>query len=233
MKKCFVCNEIKTIDQFNNDSDHKDGKSYKCKDCNNIASKNYRKKNLKKCLKTCSKYYTDNRESLLINMRERRIQCVNWFKNLKDNQLCLDCKQPYSHYILEYDHLDPTTKVRAVSHLIEGDKEKVLAEIAKCDLVCRNCHKARTYSRKSHPKYPTQKTLNYRAAKEASPCSDCNKFYPFYIMEYDHLDSSSKKNHVSLLVDCSSERLQEEIAKCDLVCSNCHSARTYLRKHSS
>jgi len=50
---------------------------------------------------------------------------------------------------MDFDHLDPKTKVVKVSALIfEGSRQLLLDEIAKCELVCANCHRERTHQRK-------------------------------------------------------------------------------------
>lgn len=70
-----------------------------------------------------------------------------------------------------------------------------------------------------------------RELKEASPCLDCKQFYPWYVMEFDHV-RGAKTEEISEAVGngwCW-ERLQTEIDKCELVCSNCHRARTYERR---
>jgi hypothetical protein len=62
---------------------------------------------------------------------------------------CMDCGQTYPHYVMDFDHRDPTQKVSKVSNLMRlGSKKKLLAEIVKCDLVCANCHRERTFRRK-------------------------------------------------------------------------------------
>jgi hypothetical protein len=68
-----------------------------------------------------------------------------------------------------------------------------------------------------------------RLAKDNQPCTDCGVKYPYYVMDFDHRDPSTKLDSVSILVtqNQSWKRIQEEIAKCDLVCSNCHRERTY------
>ena len=44
-----------------------------------------------------------------------------------------------------YDHRDPTTKKAKVSGFPGGGyTQSMLDEIAKCDLVCSNCHKIRS-----------------------------------------------------------------------------------------
>lgn len=71
-----------------------------------------------------------------------------------------------------------------------------------------------------------------RDIKESSPCVDCNISYPYYIMHFDHLDASEKTDNVNRILK--SKALQttlNEIEKCDLVCANCHSTRTWKRQH--
>lgn len=64
--------------------------------------------------------------------------------------------------------------------------------------------------------------------KSSNPCTDCGLFYPPYVMQYDHLDSSTKEFGIATLP--SKERIIEEIAKCELVCANCHAIRTHNRR---
>ncbi len=49
---------------------------------------------------------------------------------------------------MEFDHRDPETKLFALtsSRAMLKPREELLAEIAKCDIVCANCHRARTYA---------------------------------------------------------------------------------------
>lgn len=62
------------------------------------------------------------------------------------------------------------------------------------------------------------------------PCSDCQRRYPFYVMDFDHRDPQLKEALISKLVDRGSlRRLREEMAKCDVVCANCHRKRTHVR----
>lgn len=66
-------------------------------------------------------------------------------------------------------------------------------------------------------------------SKLNKPCLDCGVIYPPCVMEYDHLDnklfnvSEGVRNGYSLI------KIQDEIKKCELVCSNCHKLRSYNR----
>lgn len=67
--------------------------------------------------------------------------------------------------------------------------------------------------------------------KESTPCADCGFKYPHYIMDFDHLPGSEKLFDIATVALCpSAEALEEEIKKCDVVCSNCHRHRTFMRK---
>jgi len=68
-----------------------------------------------------------------------------------------------------------------------------------------------------------------RAAKDR-PCADCQVSYPYYVMQFDHRDAAEKSFNVGNFgPTCSREKLLAEIAKCDVVCANCHAERTYKR----
>lgn len=69
--------------------------------------------------------------------------------------------------------------------------------------------------------------------KESTPCVDCQVQYPYYVMDFDHIKSASKRGRRSFADfvnrGWSWERLLTEISKCDIVCSNCHRIRTQKR----
>jgi len=68
--------------------------------------------------------------------------------SLKDQKPCTDCGVPYPHYVMQFDHLkDKDFAIgEAVSRKLSISK--VMAEAAKCELVCANCHATRTYHRR-------------------------------------------------------------------------------------
>jgi hypothetical protein len=64
--------------------------------------------------------------------------------------------------------------------------------------------------------------------KAAAACADCNKNYPYYVMDFDHIEA--KEYLISKLVNSGNiSRLEKELTKCEIVCSNCHRIRTYKR----
>jgi hypothetical protein len=73
--------------------------------------------------------------------------------------------------------------------------------------------------------------LEVRAYKESKSCVDCGVAYPYYVMDFDHVRGEKTANVADILNrSCSRPVLFAEIAKCDLVCSNCHRVRTHNRR---
>lgn len=64
------------------------------------------------------------------------------------------------------------------------------------------------------------------AAAKDNVCTDCRVKYHPWAMEFDHV-RGEKKFDISKC--CPRKDLDEELAKCDLVCANCHRIRTHTR----
>lgn len=60
------------------------------------------------------------------------------------SQPCADCGNSYPPVCMDFDHRDPSAKRFIIATSGTRNREAVLAEIAKCDLVCANCHRIRT-----------------------------------------------------------------------------------------
>lgn len=65
-----------------------------------------------------------------------------------------------------------------------------------------------------------------REAKSA-PCADCGQTYPYYVMDFDHRDN--KEFTLGNYRSMGRKQILSEIAKCDVVCANCHRERTAAR----
>ena len=63
---------------------------------------------------------------------------------------------------------------------------------------------------------------------KAQPCTDCNKGYPPEVMEFDHI-RGTKRFNIGLGWKNRKTLVLKEIAKCDLVCANCHRLRHIAR----
>ena len=65
------------------------------------------------------------------------------------NKPCTDCHLSYPSYVMDFDHLPQYKKSFAIGQSIPNKKtlDQIIAEIAKCELVCANCHRIRTHNR--------------------------------------------------------------------------------------
>jgi hypothetical protein len=71
-----------------------------------------------------------------------------------------------------------------------------------------------------------------RQAKSV-PCADCGLSFPYYVMDFDHRPGEIKDfalANVASQSRISAKRIRAEIAKCDVVCANCHRIRTWRRR---
>jgi hypothetical protein len=61
------------------------------------------------------------------------------------------------------------------------------------------------------------------------PCADCGGCFPPCAMDFDHVSGDKVDDVCGLLFDTGRwERILAEIAKCELVCANCHRIRTHV-----
>ncbi len=63
------------------------------------------------------------------------------------------------------------------------------------------------------------------------PCFDCGVHYPYYVMDFDHRGDQPKVDGLNQMVrkGVGEQKLRDEMAKCDVVCANCHRQRTWER----
>lgn len=140
MKKCSKCDLIKPLrDFYRRRTGPRAGEYYeKCRECMKSRGKNY---------------YHQNREKQLelVKIRkERYIEERKKFLEEVKNKPCLDCGKKYPAWVMDFDHRNGKTKVASISKLAFkqfATFERLQEEIEKCDLVCSNCHRQRTYSR--------------------------------------------------------------------------------------
>jgi hypothetical protein len=62
---------------------------------------------------------------------------------------CMDCHIQYPPYVMQFDHRDPAEKCFGLANRKVGSTNAAfLAEVAKCDIVCANCHAERTHKQR-------------------------------------------------------------------------------------
>jgi hypothetical protein len=109
--------------------------------------------------------------------------------------------------------------------------EKLMAELEKVEQVCSNCHRIRTESRRESSK--DQRTLDHRARIneiKSAPCADCGLRFPPVAMDLDHIDGAGEKLiEIANMAHYPKHKIEAELKKVEVVCSNCHRLRTRQR----
>ncbi len=87
-------------------------------------------------------------------------------------------------------------------------------------------------NKQKHIAYVKRNTLERAreaAALKDGPCTDCGGRFPPCVMDWDHVSGEKFSNVANYAKNGSRQKLLEEIAKCELVCANCHRIRTHNR----
>jgi hypothetical protein len=72
---------------------------------------------------------------------ERRARRKRWLDKYKLHKGCSVCGKKDMHpWLLQMDHIDPSTKKANVGDLATGSLKKLMAEVRKCRIVCFPCH---------------------------------------------------------------------------------------------
>lgn len=291
---CKKCGESKSVEEFCKDRNSK----YLCLACKRKQGTDTYAADPEKVQNRIAAKYLEQRA----------------FLNEQKNKPCQDCGNRFDPCQMDFDHCKGEAKVKDVSRMFHWAQDKILAEIAKCELVCSNCHRDRTQklveTEYKIPGYGGPKPLRdayvpkwedvpltpgcesrackkcgqdkeisnfaprgssrdgvcrlckgknahergrrnidilrkqrkersdgmaewFESLKDGQYCKDCNQPHPHWRLDFDH--GSGKLYKPGRLKNSlhSQELVKSEIAKCELVCSNCHRLRTKNRSSST
>lgn len=78
--------------------------------------------------------------------RKTYVERRNWINSLKSHP-CLDCKGTFDPVCMQFDHVRGK-KFFTIGSQVRVSLARLLDEIAKCELVCSNCHALRHKDRR-------------------------------------------------------------------------------------
>ena len=138
MKMCYGCNTEKDESEFHKETKRKDGLATQCKACRSAW--------YKKTYPTRAARFRETNNARRLELRDK----INELKQ----QPCKDCGQSFPPYVMDFDHRGNEEKKGNIARLVTQSVSwaTMAEEIAKCDLVCANCHRIRTYKRRLHKK---------------------------------------------------------------------------------
>jgi CDGSH-type Zn-finger protein len=178
--------------------------------------------------------YLRNKEKYYQGTVDRRKRNKKYVDDIKRNSICkcgesrIECLDFHHRYDKKYR----VTIIRKDSYSLQTIDE----EIDKCDIICANCH--RKYHHKpmtdgSHWKNFASPRIKKRqwfiAYIQKQKCVCCGED-DYRCLSFHHIRDKYKGVSDMLNSGNGLKRLQEEIAKCIVLCENCHRAEHYRIK---
>ena len=140
-KTCPKCCQTKPLTAFTPNKSKKDGHGAHCRDCYSTYHREYYRHRTAndpeykdRTKKWRKQYQTDRIESFRKVIREHL-----------STHPCVTCGET-DIVVLDFDHIDPKTKKFAICETSTCwlPIDDILAEIAKCQVLCANCHRRKT-----------------------------------------------------------------------------------------
>jgi hypothetical protein len=104
------------------------------------------------CSKSTISYYLGEDQPDKTKVRTKTLETAirEMVREYKENNPCADCGNKYSYWIMQFDHLPGVTKLFNIANFksYTKDIDVVISEMAKCELVCANCHANRSFFRR-------------------------------------------------------------------------------------
>ena len=165
-KSCIHCEEEKPLSEFPRHHDGRDGTENRCKACKlthergyrksrefntperrerrTAYSKRWKKRNKEKVAAEAKKWYEIHKSAI----RAKSIRA--YIEDKYGGTPCMDCDGVFDWCAMDFDHRPEETKLFQIASF--GSRKftpenlaTVEKEIAKCDIICSNCHRVRTF----------------------------------------------------------------------------------------
>ncbi len=93
------------------------------------------------------RYYLRNKDLYREKNIRRSKELIDFVISLKQKP-CMDCGVQYPYYVMDFDHRERNDKIKEVAYMSARNwsLENIKKEADKCDLVCANCHRIRTFA---------------------------------------------------------------------------------------
>ena len=128
MKFCSYCKIQKEISEFGKKKNG--GTQSLCRLCN---------------IEYHKEHYKRNKESYLRGNEKRKKRRVQWLTDLKKTLCCEICGE-HRPACLDFHHTNPNEKDRNISSTLGWSIGRIEREIAKCKVLCSNCHRVLHWS---------------------------------------------------------------------------------------
>ncbi|WP_370324050.1 hypothetical protein [Euzebya sp.] len=136
MKVCSTCGAAKPLEAFHRHRGRADGRQTTCKECKATYNRRY--------YRTEGHRHVEVRSRHRAALREAVAELIRRAKAVP----CADCHRVLPVEAMDLDHVRGAKRGDAQAMRSRMGRSSVHAELAKCDVVCANCHRARTYERR-------------------------------------------------------------------------------------
>ncbi len=214
---CNNCSHIKPVAEFQPKKHRRKKLTVSCTSCREIQKK------------------TD------FNPRTKVGKCRQFWMEWKKGQRCIDCGLQ-DERVIEADHVRGK-KINIVSHYPwwarNGGVEAMVEELKKCEARCRFCHTIKTKERSDQKRKEVRTTQKRRRHEinlvkcNIGECKICKRKATMETcrgFDFDHRNEETKVISISNIIYKNKteyrKHFNEEIPKCDLLCTNCHHIKT-------
>lgn len=203
------------------------------------------------------RWHYRNREWNTERTLKRREALREWVAEQAAESGCKQCGESDPR-CLDFHHRDPAEKERGISEMVTRgvSKRQLQSEMAKCEVLCANCHRTRhgeederyvdvalrtqplrfSESGSGGTALDTRKRKRQwvRQHKAERGCRECGHGASA-ALDLHHTDPGSKRESVGRLISdgCTVRELLYEIARCEVLCANCHRRLHADGRHSS
>lgn len=148
--RCIRCGQAKPADEFAWKHRERGRRNSYCRPCQADYGREHYLANKQR--------YIDQAAA---RSREIRIERTRELLAYFDDHPCADCGES-DPLVLDFDHLRDK-RFAVAGALVDRPWKVILAEMEKCDVVCANCHRRRTFARK-----PSVRLVLAEATKRAA-----------------------------------------------------------------
>jgi hypothetical protein len=135
-KICFECKKELPIEWFGRRSDHPEKPASRCHLCESIYQ-----------AKWFQNHFLEQKEKIFANKAVYKEKSRNYIISYKEERGCYDCRKKWPAHVLDFDHIKGDKKATIGSMPGRYSLELIIAEIAKCEVICARCHRYRTHAR--------------------------------------------------------------------------------------
>lgn len=166
--------------------------------------------------------------------RERAENNWNFMKKWMSNNGCSCGERELSK--LSFHHTDPTEKDKRVRQYCGYSGGRIISELQKCVVKCRNCHETINHgSPEDHERNLIEKYLKAISSKKqlhrnklliwffkkTQKCHKCNNDNPVHLL-FHHINSKNKRCKMGEIYYYNTEIINKELSKTICLCHNCH-----------